>query len=152
MYSIKIVTMVKEAENTESIILKSVPGYINDGEILHLLYTKDINWKYVNAIKKLTDFNDDIISDWLNISVKTFREYKKPKSTFKENVKEQVLLILSLFKHGIDIFGSVKVFENWLNQENFYFDSKTPSSFLNTITGIKFIDDRLTAMEYGDNI
>lgn len=148
----KKVTVVNEAGNTEIDILKGIPSQISDGETLQLLYTTDINWKYVNAIKKLTDFNDDTISDWLNISVKTFREYKKPKSTFKENVKEQVLLILSLFKHGINIFGSVKEFENWLNQENFYFDNKTPASFLNTITGIKFIDDRLTAMEYGDNI
>ena len=144
--------MIGEIENPETLILEGVPGYINDGEILQLLYTKDINWKFVKALKNLTDLNDDIISDWLNISVKTFREYKKPKSAFKENVKEQVLLILSLFKHGITIFGSVKEFENWLNQENFYFDNKSPNSFLNTITGIKFIDDRLTAMEYGDNI
>lgn len=144
--------MIKTRENIDNLILDGVPGHINDGEILHLLYTTDINWKYVNAIKTLTDFNDDIISDWLNISVKTFREYKKPKSTFKENVKEQVLLLLSLIKHGVEIFGSVKKFDKWLNQENFFFDNKSPVSFLNTITGIKFIDDRLTAMEYGDNV
>jgi uncharacterized protein (DUF2384 family) len=57
----------------------------------------------------------------------------------------------------------MKEFESWLNQENFYFDNKSPVSFLNTITGspvsflntitgIKFIDDRLTAMQYGDNV
>lgn len=143
--------MVKRREKGDS-ILEGVPRNINDGEILHLLYTTDINWKHINAIKTLTDFNDDILSDWVNISVKTFREYKKPKSTFKENVKEQVLLLLSLIKHGVEIFGSVKEFDNWLNQENFYFDNKRPVSFLNTITGIKFIDDRLRAMEYGDNV
>jgi uncharacterized protein (DUF2384 family) len=81
----------------------------------------------------------------------------------KVNVKEQVLLLLSLIKHGVEIFGSMKEFESWLNQENFYFDNKSPVSFLNTITGspvsflntitgIKFIDDRLTAMQYGDNV
>src|SRR5215217_962466 len=106
--------MVKTRGNTEPMILEGVPGHINDSEILQLLYTTDINWKHVNAIKILTDFNDNIISDWLNISVKTFREYKKPKSSFKENVKEQVLLLLSLIKHGVEIFGSVKEFENWL--------------------------------------
>ncbi len=143
--------MVKTREK-ENIILEGVPGNINDSEILHLLHTTDINWKHVNAIKTLTDFNDDILSDWLNISVKTFREYKKPKSTFKENVKEQVLLLLSLIKHGVEIFGTVKEFDSWLNQENFYFDNKRPVSFLNTITGMKFIDDRLTALEYGDNV
>lgn len=137
---------------SENIILENIPGHINDGEILHLLYTADINWKHVNAIKTYTDFNDHIISGWLNVSVKTFREYKKPKSTFKKNVKEQVLLLLSLIKHGMEIFGSMKEFDSWLNQQNFYFDNKNPASFLNTITGIKFIDDRLTAMEYGDNV
>lgn len=144
--------MIKTRGNRESVILEDVPSHISDGQILHLLYSTDINWKHVNAIKILTDFNDNIISDWLNISVKTFREYKKPQSTFKENVKEQVLLLLSLIKHGVGVFGSIKEFENWLNQENFYFDNKSPVSFLNTITGIKFIDDRLTAMEYGDNV
>lgn len=144
--------MVKTRANTGNVVLDSVPRYINDGEMLHLLYTTDINWRHVNAIKTLTDLSDNIISDWLNISVKTFREYKKPKSIFKENVKEQVLLLLSLIKHGVEIFGSVKDFESWLNQENYFFDNKNPVSFLNTITGIKFIDDRLTAMDYGDNV
>jgi uncharacterized protein (DUF2384 family) len=103
-------------------------------------------------MKTCTRFTDDILSDWLNISVKTFREYKKPNSVFKENVKEQVLLLLSLIKHGIEVFGSVNEFDNWLNRDNFYFDNKSPMSFMNTVTGIKFIDDRLTAMEYGDNV
>ena len=144
--------MIKTKKNYEDAILESVPRNISDGEILHLLYTTDIDWKYVDVMKKYTDFNDDILSDWLNISVKTFREYKKPNSVFKGNVKEQVLLLLSLIKHGAEIFGSMKEFDSWLNRDNFYFDNKSPVSFMNTITGIKFIDDRLTAMEYGDNV
>ena len=143
---------MKRAASAESLILRDVPGNINDSEILYFLHTKDVNWQHVNAIKTLTDFNDDILSDWLNVSVKTFREYKKPQTTFKENVKEQVLLLLSLIKHGIGVFGSVKEFDQWLNRKNFYFDNKSPNSFLNTVTGVKFVDDRLTAMEYGDNV
>lgn len=143
---------MKRAAPAESLIIRDVPGHINDSEILYFLYTKDINWQHVNAIKTLTDFNDNIISDWLNVSVKTFREYKKPQNTFKENVKEQVLLLLSLIKHGIGVFGSAKEFDQWLNRKNFYFDNKSPTSFLNTVTGVKFVDDRLTAIEYGDNV
>lgn len=148
----KFIIMIKARKDPETVIMEKVPGNISDGEILNLLYTTDINWKHVNAMKTFTDFNDDVLSGWLNVSVKTFREYKKPNSVFKENVKEQVLLLLSLIKHGTDVFGSVKDFDAWLNQENFYFDQKSPVSFLNTITGIKYVDDRLTAMEYGDNV
>jgi putative toxin-antitoxin system antitoxin component (TIGR02293 family) len=144
--------MARSENRDENVILESVPKSINDSEILNLLYHNDINWQYLNALKTYTDFKDDTISDWLNISVKTFREYKKPQSSFKENVKEQVLLLLSLIRHGVDVFGSVKEFDLWLNQENFYFDNKAPISYMNTITGIRFIDDRLTALEYGDNV
>ena len=143
---------MKRAPSPQNLLLTDVPGHINDSEILSFLYTREVNWQHVKAIKTLTDFNDTIISDWLNVSVKTFREYKKPPTTFKENVKEQVLLLLALIKHGIAVFGSVNEFDQWLNRSNFYFDNKSPNAYLNTVTGIRFVDDRLTAMEYGDNV
>ena len=88
----------------------------------------------------------------LNISVRTLRNYKKPENKFKKNVKEQLLLLLSLYKHGNEVFGSSEEFNNWLNSENFYFDGVAPVTLLNTVTGIRFTEDRLTAMEYGDNV
>ncbi len=143
--------VMKKAERLEAAIMEEVPRQINDSEILSFLRKKEINWTYLNAFRNMTDFNDDVISEWLNVSVKTFREYRKPDSVFKENVKEQVVLLLALFKHGIDVFGSRKEFGNWLTTENFHFDLAKPETFLNTVTGIRFIDDRLTGMEYGDN-
>jgi len=141
-----------KAEHLAYEVIEEVPSQINDGEILYLLKHKEINWNYVNAFKNLTDFNDSIISDWLNLSVKTFREYRKPKTVFKENVKEHVLLLLALFKHGIKVFGTSASFELWLNTKNFHFNNEKPEQFLNTVTGIRFLDDRLTAMEFGDNV
>jgi uncharacterized protein (DUF2384 family) len=136
----------------EAAVLDTVPANIRESEILNVLYSKDVNWRYVDAMKTYTNFNDDVLSEWLNVSVKTFREYKKPKTVFKDNVKEQVLLLLALLKHGVASFGSVKAFERWLNQENFFFDNRKPLLYMNTVTGIRHIDDRLTAMDHGDNI
>ncbi len=133
-------------------ILESLPTRIKDSEILNFIYAKNIDWKYVNAIKDITDFKDDTISDWLNINVKTFRSYKSSTNQFKDNIKEQVLLLLTLIKHGISVFGSSQKFEEWLNAENFYFDKKKPLTFLKTVTGLRFVDDQLTAIEYGDNV
>lgn len=133
-------------------VIKGIPRQISDSEILHILHTGDINWNHVNALKNLTDYNDEVIAQWLNLSVKTLREYRKPKIVLKENIKEHVLLLLALIKHGIEVFGSSEGLENWLDNENFFFDNEKPESFLNTITGIRFVDDRLTAIEYGDNV
>jgi len=133
-------------------IMNDVPNQISDREVLIYLNTRDIDWTYVDTIKKITDYNDEVISEWLNVSVRTFRSYKQPKNKFKENIREHVLLLLSLIKYGIQVFGTSKGFNEWLDSKNFYFDNKSPITFLNTVTGIRFVHNRLTAMEYGDNV
>jgi uncharacterized protein (DUF2384 family) len=133
-------------------ILKKIPYRISDSEVQKLLRTSDINWYYMAKLKEYAALQDEILSNWLNISVKTFRTYKKPENTFKDNLKEQIILLFSLFKHGIDIFGTREEFNQWLNTKNFFFDNNMPVSYLNTITGIRFVDNRLTAMEFGDNV
>ena len=133
-------------------ILRDIPYRINDTDILLYLQKEKINWAYVLTLKKSTKFNDDILSDLLNVSVKTFRSYKKPEQEINDNIKEHLLLLLSIIQHGKKIFGSSDKFEEWLVKENFFFDKKSPIEFMNTITGIRFIDDRLTAIEYGDNV
>ena len=133
-------------------ILKNIPNRINDIDILLYLQSEKVNWEYVQTLKESTQFNDEVLSNWLNVSVKTFRSYKKPKQEINVNIKEHVLLLLSLIQHGTKVFDSIQKFEEWLKRENFYFNQNAPIEYLKTITGIRFIDDRLTALEYGDNI
>ena len=133
-------------------ILKQIPNRISDIEVQQIMSNNEINWSYMAKFKEYAALQDEILANWLNISVRTFRNYKKPDYKFKDNIKEQVILLLSLFKHGIEIFGSNEDFYAWLNTGNFFFDDKAPVSFLKTITGIRYVDERLTAMEYGDNI
>lgn len=132
--------------------VKEVPNQMSDTDVLTFLKNKEVTYEHINFLKNLTELNDDVISGWLNISVKTFRSYKLPDNVFKENIQEHILLLLSLVKHGIEIFGKKEDFELWLNTKNYYFDDITPSGFLNTVSGIRFVNDRLTAMEYGDNV
>jgi len=133
-------------------LLAGIPERISEAEVLTMLRTKDINWSYVQLVKEYTQLKDDLLSEWLNISVKTFRSYKKENAALKENMKEQVLMLLSLFKHGQAVFGSRDIFHQWLVASNFYLDGEAPIGYLNTISGIRFVDDRLTAMEFGDNV
>ncbi|MBK9320080.1 MAG: DUF2384 domain-containing protein [Bacteroidetes bacterium] len=48
-------------------------------------------------------------------------------------------------------FGEKDLFIEWLNENNYYFDNKPPIYFIDTVAGIKFIDNQLTGMQYGDN-
>jgi len=132
--------------------IEEIPKEPTEVEILNFLQEKDIDWSYVDEIKRLTKLNDQVIADWFNISVKTFRKYRAQQKSLNQNLKERVVHIFVLLKHGIEIFGTPEAFRKWLHAPNFMLDNKPPLFYLDTITGIRFINDRLTAMEYGDNV
>ena len=135
----------------EEPMLSYIPSKIDPAATLGLIQSNKANYQHFKAIKDITSFTDEKIAGWLDISVKTYRTYTKPGAQIKDSIKERALIILSLIKHGIEVFGSIKDFLQWLEGENFYFDKKAPITFMNTGSGMKFIDDQLTGMEYGDN-
>ena len=132
--------------------IKNIPSISNYSDVFFYIRNHDIDWNYLNYLKELTTFSDEVISDWLNISVKTLRTYRKPETKFKDNLKEHIVLIVSLYEHGTTVFDDKEHFDQWLNTKNVFFDGNEPKIYLDTIMGIKFIDDRLTALEYGDNV
>jgi len=137
----------------EAKLLKNIPSRVDSNATLWMIKSGEVGPQHLQAIRDLTLFNDEKISDWLNISVKTFRTYKKPHSVIKApRIQEQAIMTLSLIKHGIEVFGTGEKFSTWLSKENFFFDKKAPVEYMDTNSGIKFIDDRLTALEYGDNV
>lgn len=132
-------------------MLKGIPATVDNDKTLQLINENHQPSEYFILLKQVTTEDDKEISEWLSISLKTFRSYKTDSKNTKRYLTEHVIMILSLYKHGIQLYGSAKQFKAWLEKENFYFDRKAPISFIDTISGIKFIDARLTAMEYGDN-
>ncbi len=137
----------------EKKILEKIPVHITPADVLTLIRQHEVTPGYVRAIKDLTGLSDDLISDLLNISVKTFRSYKRPQAglRLKEDIQEHTVMLLALMKHGIDVFGDRDRFGRWLQTPNPYFGNGLPVRYLNTISGIRYTDDRLTGMEYGDN-
>lgn len=133
-------------------VMEEIAGYFTDSEVLDYMYRRDVDWRHVLTLSQLTGTSDILVSDWLNVNVKTLREYRKPGTQLKENIKEHVLLLLSLMKHGHRIFGSRDLFDRWLSTPNFFFDGRPPSALLHTVTGIRFVSDRVSAIEFGDTV
>lgn len=133
-------------------VVDQVPTHLSDSEVLYWLQNREVDLAFLNRLKDYSAATDDMIASWLNISVRTLRNYRKPENIIKAYVKEQALLLMSLFVHGKEVFGTPARFKEWLNSDNFYFDGRSPSSMLNTVSGIRFVSDRLHAMEYGDNV
>lgn len=136
---------------TERNLYTSIPSQINPSQVLALVHAGKVTSKYMSVLKSVSEIADDVISEWLNINVKTFRSYKAKNVKIKEDLQEHTVMLLSLMKHGAEVFGDSDNFNDWLDTDNFYLNWKKPNYYLNTISGIQFIDDQLTGMEYGDN-
>ncbi len=134
-------------------MLDQIPSPIMPSDVLRLLKNNSITSAYFDLLKSLTNFTDEVLSGWLNVNIKTFRSYKSAayKAEVKADLQEHVVMLLALMKHGIEVFGDRERFMTWLETENFQLGKMKPSDYLNTISGIRFIDSRLTGMEYGDN-
>jgi len=138
---------------SEANILRDIPSRVDNNVTLKMIQSGKVGPRHLQAIKDLTLLNDEKISAWFDISVKTFRSFKSSTGdAVKARVQEHTIMALSLIKHGTEVFGTTENFTNWLEKENLFFDKTPPIALMNTNSGIKFIDDRLTAMEFGDNV
>ncbi len=129
-----------------------IPNVVSEPEMLYAVRQNNIDSKQIFNLKMLSGLKDEFLSLSLNLNIKTFRNYKLKPLPMKPYLQEHVFALLSLFKHGIAIFGSSDQFNEWLQKPNHFFDNDSPLDFLNTISGIKYTDDRLIAIEYGDNV
>jgi len=139
--------------NKQKKIIKEIPMVGDFSNIYFYTVKSKQDSEFISILNKVIGINDTILSKWLNITPRTFRNYKnKSKLVLKDNTKEHIILILSLYKHGIEVFDTSENFEKWLSKKNYLLDGRAPFDFLETISGIKFIDNRLTAIEFGENV
>lgn len=132
--------------------IKDIPSTVSEPDILFAVRQNKITSNYIEHLKALSGLTDELLSSSLNLNIKTFRSYKQKVSPIKPYLQEHVFTLLALFKHGVEFFGTPNKFAEWLQKENYFFDNDKPLHFLNTISGIRFTDERLTAMEFGDNV
>lgn len=134
-------------------IISEIPSVGDDSAVYFYTSDSKSDAVLVSILEKLSSMSDPVLSRWLNITPRTFRNYKtNPDLVLKENTREHIILIISLYKHGVEVFGDVQNFESWLSKKNRLLDQKAPLEFLETGSGIKFIDNRLTAIEFGENV
>lgn len=138
----------------ETVAYKTIPSRIEQNEILNIIYYISAQGKskqYFAKLKAISGVDDKEISSWLGMTEKTYRNYRSEDKSVKSNLMEHIVMLISLFNHGIDIFGDAPQFRKWLTTKNYYFGNKEPEYYIDTVSGIRFIDDRLTGIEYGDN-
>lgn len=141
----KIVLSEEERANALE-ILKKLREHVKEDPYNHS--TKDDLEKALVHIKELKNF---IVRGQDYEAAASLRDLEKKIVTEIDKhilTEEQYLLSIK----GIEIFGTSENFNKWLYTNNFYFDKKPPILMMDNIIGIKFINDRITGLNFGDNI
>jgi putative toxin-antitoxin system antitoxin component (TIGR02293 family) len=84
----------------------------------------------------------------LDLTEPTLRKHLSAKKELSTSLSEHVLFLLALYDKGINTFGSVSDFKNWLPQHNIGIDAK-PNDLLDSITGINIVMNELNRIDHG---
>ncbi|MFC5283808.1 antitoxin Xre/MbcA/ParS toxin-binding domain-containing protein [Pedobacter alpinus] len=84
----------------------------------------------------------------LDLTEPTLRKHLGNPKELSTSLSEHVLFLLELYDKGIDTFGSIDNFKNWLPQHNIGIGAK-PSDLLDSITGINIVINELNRIDHG---
>lgn len=99
---------------------------------------------------RLSGFSKEEFQDTFKTNVKTIQNYVTSSSKLDAALSEKLLKSFSLFDKGIEIFGSAKLFHQWLNTPAYGLGNQIPFDLMDTITGISLIEEELIRIEHGD--
>jgi putative toxin-antitoxin system antitoxin component (TIGR02293 family) len=83
-------------------------------------------------------------------TVKTIQNYVSQGARLDASLSEKFLKLFSLYKSGIEVFGSIKSFRQWMYVPAYGLGNQTPFSLLDTFTGISLIEDEISRIAFGD--
>ena len=126
-------------------------GNTNEKNILHLIKKSREGMKYsaFAGIQKQLPLKASDWSNILHLSERTLQRYKKEKIDLSPIYSEKVFEIKLLFNKGIEVFGNMENFTQWLNSKNIALGGFKPISFLDNTFGIVLLKDMLTRIEHG---
>jgi uncharacterized protein (DUF2384 family) len=78
----------------------------------------------------------------------TLRKHLATPKGLSNSLSEHVLFLLELYDKGIDTFGDIKEFKNWLPQHNIGIDVK-PEDLFDSITVINLAMNELQRINHG---
>ena len=111
---------------------------------------KGLDAKAALDFLSLSGFTQDEFQETFKTTVKTIQNHVTRELTLDASLSEKLLKSFALFDKGAEIFGSARNFSQWLNTPAYGLGNQLPFDLMDTITGIKLIEEELTRIEFGD--
>ncbi|MDB5199680.1 MAG: hypothetical protein JWO92_1643 [Chitinophagaceae bacterium] len=117
--------------------------------VRQLPLVKDFNYKEFKKISDKVPFTIKEWSDILHISERTLHRYAKANSSFPFSIVDRILQIDKVIKKGIEVFGSLEKFMNWIRDNPYMLEGRLSFHSLASIEGINMVLTQLGRIEHG---
>jgi len=101
--------------------------------------------KALNHLSRKIGRSVSLLAEILPASYSTLTK----KEVFDKATSGHILLIEGIFSYGVEVFGDLDKFNQWLDIPVSGLDDATPFSLLDTSFGIELIKDELSKIDYG---
>ncbi|MCD8529159.1 MAG: DUF2384 domain-containing protein [Chitinophagales bacterium] len=142
---------IKEEEGLFLNEPQAVYGISDDIRIYALIekIKNGISFHAFNNMAKKSPFKITEWAGFLHISDRTMQRYQKENKTFEAIHTEKIYEVSMLTNYGVQVFGSLDNFNQWLNAKNLAMGGLVPKTLLDNTFGIQAIKDELGRIEHG---
>lgn len=102
-----------------------------------------------HLIQDSTPFSENDWANFLDISTKSLQRYKQTSKPFKRTQSEKILEMAEVTNVGLDVFGDMNTFKQWLDTPNFALGNIKPILLLTDSYGKELILAELTRINHG---
>ena len=102
----------------------------------------------VNDIIKMTGLTQVEFGRYIDLTSRAIQR-KGLDDRLSKSISEKALLIYNLYGRGGQIFGDIDEFKEWMDTVNIALGNVKPKEYLDTYSGIEYLNEELGRIEHG---
>ena len=139
-------TILKVEDSLAQYLPSSEGGQAHPDVIQHA--RKGVSMSYLLRLARHMGISLQELAEILHVSLRTVQRYSDEK-VLDTDLSSKAILLASLHKKGVQVFGSDEAFSEWLRTPVPVLDGNKPISFLDTPFGFQLLHQVLGRIEHG---
>lgn len=112
------------------------------------LARKGVSKKALISLAKSISLTIQQVADIMHISERTLQRYT-PSTLIKTEHAEKAIELAKLYERGIEVFGNLENFNDWMKTPNYTLNGEEPIALLDSSLGFDLVFQTLGRIEYG---
>jgi putative toxin-antitoxin system antitoxin component (TIGR02293 family) len=123
--------------------------FLSDKMLLVKVIRQGIPYSFFNLVQHFTPFSEKDWSNLLDMSTKSLQRYKNDARDFKPIHAEKILEMAEVSDIGLDVFGDMEKFKQWLHTPNYALGKMRPIDLLADSYGKDLVISELHRINHG---